>query len=190
MHNSITWGTNFVQALLERKLAPGSVVMDGTMGNGHDTLFLARLVGPEGKVYSFDIQEAAVKATQRLLIEEGLETRKEIILIHDGHENVLTYIQEPIDAAMFNFGYLPGGDHTIITRPETSILALEGTLDLLKPGGILSLMIYYGHRGGQEEKTALLSCLSALPAKTYIVTKTVYYNQNNHPPMIVMVEKK
>ena len=40
------------------------VVVDATMGNGHDTAFLAQLAG---QVYAFDIQEQALVNTQERL---------------------------------------------------------------------------------------------------------------------------
>ena len=45
---------------MEKILTDGGTAVDATMGNGHDTETLARLVGGQGHVYAFDIQEAAV----------------------------------------------------------------------------------------------------------------------------------
>ena len=45
------------------------VVVDATMGNGHDTAFLAQLAG---QVYAFDIQEQALVNTQERLEKLGL----------------------------------------------------------------------------------------------------------------------
>ena len=39
---------------------PGDVAVDATMGNGHDTLMLCEAVGPEGRVYAFDVQAQAL----------------------------------------------------------------------------------------------------------------------------------
>lgn len=190
MNTAITWGTNLVKTLLEKRITVDSVVVDATMGNGHDTLFLAQLVGSKGRVYSFDIQEAALNMTSERLQEASPDLENHVTLIHDSHEKVLSYVLEPIDAAMFNLGYLPGGDHQIVTREKTSINALKGVLQLLKKGGLVTLMIYYGHEGGIKEKDALLNFVSALPAKDYIVIKNEYINRSNNPPIIVMIEKK
>ena len=51
--------------VLSRAVAPGDTVVDATMGNGHDTLFLCELVGEEGRVYAFDVQAQAVKNTKK-----------------------------------------------------------------------------------------------------------------------------
>ena len=38
--------------------------VDATLGNGHDTCFLAEIVGDNGKVFGFDIQKRQLKAQQ------------------------------------------------------------------------------------------------------------------------------
>ena len=43
-------------AFLSEVITKEDIVVDATMGNGHDTLFLAQLAK---KVYAFDIQEQA-----------------------------------------------------------------------------------------------------------------------------------
>ena len=50
-------------------LREGDVAVDFTMGNGHDTAFLSKTVGPTGHVYAFDIQEQAVLSTAKNLKE-------------------------------------------------------------------------------------------------------------------------
>ena len=64
----------------------GDVVVDFTMGNGHDTAFLSKAVGPEGHVYAFDIQAQAVESTRKNLIEQGCP--ENYTLIHDSHHKV------------------------------------------------------------------------------------------------------
>ena len=49
--------------VLESLLQPGDHAVDATMGNGHDTCLLARLVGPKGHVDAFDLQPQAVENT-------------------------------------------------------------------------------------------------------------------------------
>jgi len=45
--------------LAAERIQPGDAVIDATVGNGVDTAFLAKAVGPKGVVYGFDIQQAA-----------------------------------------------------------------------------------------------------------------------------------
>ena len=62
----------WVHGLLERHIGAGDVTVDATAGNGHDTLFLANRVGPEGHVFAFDVQPEALDVTRRLLEENRI----------------------------------------------------------------------------------------------------------------------
>ena len=174
----------YVKTLLKSSVVPGDIVIDATAGNGHDTLFLSELVGQEGRVYSFDIQPEAVQATI-----ERLGDRKNATVIHAGHETIANHVNEEVAAAVFNLGYLPGADHSIITRPNTTIQAIESCLELLKVGGLVILTVYHGHEGGDEERDSLLSYLRSLPQSYVHVLKYEFINQQNHPPFILAIEK-
>ncbi|MGT2926823.1 class I SAM-dependent methyltransferase [Streptococcus cuniculipharyngis] len=163
-------------------LTPKSVAVDATMGQGFDTLFLAQRAG---RVYAFDIQEQALAMTQKRLGQQFTQVK----LIHDSHERVADYVKEPINAAIFNLGYLPRADKSVITRPETTLAALEQILLRLVAGGRLSVMVYYGHEGGLEEKNRVLDFLSQLPQEDFSVMSYQALNQINCPPFLVMVEK-
>ncbi len=165
----------------------GETVIDATAGNGHDTLFLAQLVGDQGKVFSFDVQKEAIEKTRQLLERENLIGR--VALILDSHEHMPEYVHEPVSVIMFNLGYLPGSDHQIITRPESTINAVKAGLLLLRPGGIITLMIYTGHEGGKEEKAALFSLCEALNQKQFTVLYYNIINQIHHPPSLLVIEK-
>lgn len=177
----------YAKFLLTQSIENGEIAVDGTAGNGHDTLFLAEIVGENGHVYSFDIQQDAVNATIDRLKENGFESRATVIL--DGHQHVKKYISEEIAGAVFNLGYLPGADHEIITKGETTIQAIEGLLSLLKVNGIIVLVIYHGHEGGKAERDAILNYVSNLPQKYVHVLKYEFLNQKNDPPFIVAIEK-
>ena len=94
---------------------------------------------------------------------------------------------DTVSCIVFNFGYLPGGDHTISTRIKTSMPALSSSLKLLKKGGLLSLCIYSGGDTGFEEHDAVLSWLKSLDPHCYLVIKSEFYNRPNHPPVPVLV---
>lgn len=49
----------------------------------------------------------------------------------------------------FNLGYLPGGNKSIITASNTTVLALKAAESVLMPGGLISLVVYIGHPGGR-----------------------------------------
>ncbi|AWE08400.1 rRNA methyltransferase [Lysinibacillus sp. 2017] len=177
----------YAQTLLEMSITEGDIAVDATAGNGHDTLFLANLVGDDGYVYAFDVQKEAVDATLHRLLDNALEHRA--IVLRDGHENVANYVTKPVAGAIFNLGYLPGSNHDIVTMPNTTIQALESLLKLLKVGGIIVLVVYHGHEGGKEERDEVISYVSNLPQKYIHVLRYEFINQKNDPPFIIALEK-
>ena len=61
----LTKVTDLNKVLLEDVINEGDIVIDATMGNGYDTKYLAEKVGENGLVYSFDVQEEAIKSTKK-----------------------------------------------------------------------------------------------------------------------------
>ncbi|MER2113512.1 MAG: class I SAM-dependent methyltransferase [Solibacillus isronensis] len=177
----------YAQTLLEMSVSEGDIAVDATAGNGHDTLFLANLVGDDGYVYAFDVQKEAVDATLHRLLDNALEHRA--IVLKDGHENVANYIHKPVSAAIFNLGYLPGSNHDIVTKPNTTIQAIESLLKLLKVGGMIVLVVYHGHEGGKDERDEVIRYVSDLPQKHVHVLRYEFMNQKNDPPFIIALEK-
>lgn len=177
----------YAQQLLKETIVEGDTVVDATAGNGHDTLFLAQLVGDDGQVYAFDVQKSAVDATLLRLLDHALEHR--VLVLHTGHENVAKHVQKPVAAAIFNLGYLPGSNHNIVTKPTTTIQAIKDLLELLKIGGLIILVIYHGHPGGKEERDAVINYVSTLPQKYVHVLKYEFLNQQNDPPFMIALEK-
>lgn len=165
----------------------GELVIDATAGNGHDTLFLARQVGDKGKVLSFDVQQEAIQRTQQLLGKENLLHRVDLIL--DSHEHLQDYAHQPVAAIMFNLGYLPGSDHQIITRPETTVKAIKAGLTILRRGGIITTVVYTGHEGGKEEQAAIFAFCKNLSQKHFTVLHYSIINQINDPPSLLVIEK-
>lgn len=177
----------YAQFLLKETVHPGDIVVDATAGNGYDTAFLAQLAGNEGHVYAFDVQQQAISSTEERVREAGLENRVTAIL--DGHEHVAKHVLKPVQAAIFNLGYLPGSDHEIITTPSTTLKAIQDLLQLLKVGGMIILVVYHGHHGGKEERDALIEYVSTLPQKYIHVLRYEFINQKNDPPFIIALEK-
>ncbi|KLU64939.1 cobalt-precorrin-6Y C(15)-methyltransferase [Desulfosporosinus acididurans] len=173
--------------ICQLKLRQGDKAADCTMGNGNDTAFLCGLVGEEGKVYAFDIQEEAIINTREKLGQLKLQDRA--VLIRDGHETIDSYIKEPIRLFMFNLGYLPKGDHEITTKKDTTLQAVQKCLDLLEPDGLILLVIYPGHERGKEEKEALAAFAATLNQKTFNVAHIRLTNQVNDPPELLCIEK-
>ncbi|MFZ3589366.1 class I SAM-dependent methyltransferase [Bacillus sp. DJP31] len=179
----------FARSLLARAIQPGDIAIDATVGNGHDTVHLADLVGKNGHVYGFDIQEQAIINTSKLLEGKGLQDR--VTLFLKGHEHVKDYIEEKsLSGAIFNLGYLPGGNKAIVTTSDTTISAVKQILSLLKPEGILILVIYHGHPEGMTERDKLLDYVEQIDQTYAHVLKYQFINQKNNPPFILAIEKR
>ncbi|HBI92009.1 MAG TPA: 16S rRNA (cytosine(1402)-N(4))-methyltransferase [Terrisporobacter glycolicus] len=180
--------TEVNKIFLEKIIEKGHVVIDATMGNGYDTVYLGNLVGETGKVYAFDVQEEALTSTRKKVVRDNMEDRIE--LIHDGHENLDKYVKEEVSCVVFNLGYLPRAKHMVITKPDTTLEAIKKSLELLKPNGIISIAAYIGHEGGLDEKNYICEYLDNLDQKQYNVLHMEFTNQINNPPQLILVEKK
>ncbi|MBB3108706.1 SAM-dependent methyltransferase [Paenibacillus phyllosphaerae] len=185
---------SFAHRFIEERVSTGDTVIDATCGNGVDTRYLAELIGPRGTLYGFDIQEAALQRTaERLapLAEEGRQPKLRLILgSHaDMREHVDTAAHGQVGAIMFNFGYLPGADPSVITQAHSSIAALEAALALLRPGGIVTAVLYPGHEGGDREAAAIEAWASVLPQA---VGQAIIYRMIQKPaaPYLIAVEKR
>ncbi|MDO0824260.1 class I SAM-dependent methyltransferase [Desulfosporosinus nitroreducens] len=188
MKNIFKNAIEIAKGICKSKLGNGDIAVDCTMGNGYDTVFLCHLVGEEGKVYAFDIQEEAAINTEKRLKELKLLERAEIILT--GHENIDKYVKEGVaQLVIFNLGYLPKGNHEVTTKKETTIEALQKCLGLLKPNGIILLVVYSGHENGKMELRALEDFTATLNQKEYNVAKICFTNQINNPPELICIEK-
>lgn len=174
--------TEWSHALFRLQVKEEGFYVDATMGNGHDTLFLCELAGEQGRVAAFDIQEAALKETDRILREKGLRERADLYL--ESHVNMEKFIEEEsVDGMYFNFGYLPGGDHSLATKPDTSLEAVKKGLTLLKKGGVMALCIYSGGDTGFEERDRLLEFLKSLDSRKFLVILESFYNRKKNPPI-------
>lgn len=180
--------TEWCHHFMENHVEEGDFCIDATAGNGNDTLFLCQLVGVTGKVLAFDIQKKAVEHTKQRLSDAKMAERAEVLL--ESHTNMHKYVKrESVSCIVFNFGYLPGGDHQLSTQADTSIEAIRQGLELLKVGGMMSLCIYSGGDSGFQERDAILSFLKSLDTKRYLVILSSYYNRPNNPPIPVIILK-
>ena len=172
---------------IQRTVLPGDSVIDATMGNGHDTLMLCEAVGPGGRVYAFDIQLQAVNETEKRLREHGMADRA--TLIHAGHERMAEYVKEPVKAVMFNLGWLPGGNHSVTTKWETTRQAVESALTLLLPSGIVVICAYPGHEEGAREERELTAFLSGLSNRQYNVLHQRFLNATSGAPECYVIQR-
>ncbi len=182
--NTLTLVHHFLSEWIE----PGSFVIDATAGNGRDTVFLCEQTGRDGQVLAFDIQPQAVENTRRRLAAEGWDGVGRVVL--DSHANMARYAQAgAVDYIVFNLGWLPGGDHRIFTRPDSTIAAIEAGLGLLREGGRMCVSIYYGGASGYEERDALLDYFKTIDPTRFTVLVTQFANRAGDPPIPVFITK-
>ncbi len=165
----------------------GDTVVDFTMGNGNDTLFLSKAVGESGKVYAFDIQAEALNSTRLHLKEENAP--ENYTLICASHHRLKEFVQEPIKGGMFNLGYLPrSGKKAVTTKRETTMLAVEAAIDLLLPDGVLIVAVYPGHKEGELEGDMLREYFKTL-SRFKICASEFHILNSPASPYFFLIEK-
>lgn len=128
--------------------------IDATCGNGFDTLHLAKSLSKSSKIFAFDVQKSALLNSQKLLAENGLQDC--VQFINKSHEFMQSEVPSEflgkINIAMFNLGWLPRSDKSVITKPSSTIAALK-SLDVLmdKSCNLISVLSYKAHDGGLDE---------------------------------------
>ncbi|MFA9461014.1 tRNA (mnm(5)s(2)U34)-methyltransferase [Thiohalorhabdus sp. Cl-TMA] len=173
-------------------LYAGAWAVDATVGNGHDTLFLAQMVGEGGRVDGVDTQTPALSAARARLAEAGVLDR---VRLHQGGHERLPYLLPGqaagrVQAVMFNLGFLPGGEKTLITRPETTLAALDASIALLAPEGRLSVVAYPGHPGGAEECAAVMEWAEGGSGKElHILARDAPEESDRGVPRMVALER-
>lgn len=172
---------DFVRERIKEKIKKTDICLDATCGRGNDTLFLAKL---SKKVYAFDVQKEAIDYSKNLLKEYD-----NIEFINDTHENILDYINENINIAMFNLGYLPKGDKTITTKCSSTIASVSKVIKKLEVNGIITIVCYPGHPEGFIESKELIEYLKNINQKEYDIVRYDFINQINNPPFAIIIEK-
>jgi len=177
-------------SIIEKHLSKGDMAIDATTGNGHDTLFLARLVSRTGKVFGFDIQQQAIDSTQSRLESENFADNTQLFL--SSHDKMLQCIAAEfhgtIKLIMFNLGYLPGSDKSVITQTESTLTALEQATKLLIKSGLITIAAYPGHTGGDTETLAIEKWHQQLDARKFSV-ESIYSSEKETAPRLYIIKK-
>jgi len=182
---------NAAHDLIRDILHPGDIAIDATVGNGHDTVFLAEQVGPSGHIYGFDIQQAAIDSTLEKFRQapspEGLT------LIHASHadmdERIPVHHHGKVRAIMFNLGYLPGGDKTVITLTDSTLTALTVAARILAVEGIITLLAYPGHQGGDLETGQVKNWCEQLDTQQFEVSTIYSTEHKDSAPRLFVIRK-
>lgn len=175
---------DFAHLIWRALVSPGDTVIDATVGNGHDTLFLAKLLNGQGHLFAYDIQKKALENTKELIKKElSGEIQKPIELILGSHECFKSCQAKLI---VYNLGYLPGSDKLITTLAPSTIRSAETALTLLCPGGTICFTCYIGHLEGKEEFESLFNWSKELSTKDYSVSHHSWLNRKAAPSLLLI----
>lgn len=175
-----------IKVIIDLKVKESSIVLDCTVGNGNDTEFLSSYLGEKGFIYGFDIQQSAIEATRTRLSSMGFENYQ---LFLDGHENIDKYINQEIDFAVYNLGYLPKADHMITTKSETTIQSISKSMELLSIGGCICVASYISHDEGVEYRD-VKDFLKSVNQQNFNIAEIDFINQKNFPAHLFIIEKR
>ena len=179
--------TAYAHQLLTDHLSEGNFALDATCGRGQDTLHLAKLVGVSGRVLAIDRQAEAIDSSKERLLNNGLI--ESVQFIQANHADLDQHLpqDQTIHAAVFNLGYLPGGDKTIITQPCSTLTAIQCALTHLASNGLIIITVYPGHQGGMDEANAVDAFVRTLSQCQFEVMHYGFLNQVNHPPSVYAI---
>jgi len=175
---------------VQQYLGAGELAVDATVGNGNDTLFLARQVKSEGLVFGFDVQQEAIAATQTKLNDNKCDCN--VRLFHCSHSKMQQQIADEfhgqIKVIMFNLGYLPGSDKSVITQTDSTLAALHQSTNLLASNGIITIAAYPGHSGGDSETDKVTQWFKQLDVKKFNC-ELIYSSDKPTAPRLFIIHK-
>lgn len=171
--------SNLAHNIIKNYCSSFEIAVDATLGNGYDTDFLSTTFN---QVFCFEIQKAAAESYRA-------RNKENVVIFNDSHENILTHINIEVDCVIYNLGYLPGGDKHITTKADTTIESLKQALKILKPGGIISISIYIGHKEGEKERDKIMQFVNELPKSEFGAMLHTFSNRNTKAPMLLIIEK-
>lgn len=170
---------NMVKKICLENISCYDYVIDMTVGNGFDTLFLANI---SKKVFGFDIQSKAINITRNLLNKENITNYELINTSHEFVDTVLNKYLHKIKLILFNLGYLPGGDKSITTKSDTTLKALINARNMLTKDGLI-LIVFYPHEEGKKESKVVLDYLDKFNIKYNVYKNT----PNENAPYLVVI---
>jgi ubiquinone/menaquinone biosynthesis C-methylase UbiE len=158
----------------EQIVQPGDTLIDATVGNGHDTLFLSQLLRGKGSVIGYDIQSQALEQTKQRLgsLAENLVKLK----LHSHTQ----FEEQNVKLIVYNLGYLPGGDKTVTTQCETTLQSIQDGMRRIVPQGGISITCYPGHEEGAREEVVLLDFLKGVSQREWKICYHQWIRARSH----------
>jgi predicted methyltransferase len=181
--------TKLAHSIVRRTIQPGDTVIDATAGNGHDTVFLIRCIGAGGRVIAIDIQHSAIQSTHARLAAEGLSGVELLVADHSAELSRLAEQNNKAKVIMFNLGYLPGGDKQQTTLPASTFSAITAGLRMLSPGGVMTVIAYRGHTGGQQEAQAVEDLARTEESSQISVDRIAGSEDNTESPVLYVFRR-
>ena len=186
--NQVSLVHQYWNEVINEQVAVGSnqnalvVAVDCTAGNGHDTLYLAQLLAKAPnitpKLYFIDINPTAIMKTQDLLASNK-HNLLNFIGITGSHETFPNEIQlDSVDIMCYNLGYMPGNTNDyengnrMCTKSSSTVKSINNGLQLLKKGGLMTIIAYRGHEIGKEEEVEVNKTLQRLDPTKWRVSQT------------------
>jgi demethylmenaquinone methyltransferase/2-methoxy-6-polyprenyl-1,4-benzoquinol methylase len=124
-------GRKYSEMALERlAVVEREMVMEIGFGTGHCLKWIAKLVGPAGKVYGIDISPEMIEKTKKRLEKEGLVNRTELCC---GDATCLPFNESAFDAVFLSFTL------EVLDTPDIPRV-LAQIKKVLKPGGRLGIV--------------------------------------------------
>ncbi|SDZ89903.1 Putative rRNA methylase [Desulfuromusa kysingii] len=201
MKRALVRMVDWTHELLSEVVQAGDLAVDLTAGTGQDTLALYKMVGSAGQVIAFDIQPQAIAVTGERLTAAGARVRFQqqdncplpcepgVDLLQISHVEISKALPKSPKGIIANLGYFPGGKKELVTRPESTLLALQQSCFLLAVGGRLALAVYPGYPGGAEEGAAVDTFLAELDDSIFHVLQMKVSNRLQ-APFLFIVEKR
>lgn len=175
----------FTHQRWQERLRPGHLVIDATAGNGYDTLFLSCLVlrPGAGKVYAIDLQRQALESARCRVQEElSQELWDRVVWVQGSHETFpCEILPHSVHLIVYNLGYLPGGDKSLVTRTEGTLESLQNALPLLAESGAICVTCYPGHVEGKREMQALVAWCAGLSTACWQVSWHQWIQREDSP---------
>lgn len=169
----------------------GDWIIDATCGRGRDTLKLAHLLSQKGSLIGIDIQIEAIKETQQLLQERlDAEQLDRVHLFCQSHAQFPSIAHEQsIALIVYNLGYLPQGDKSLTTMTGSTLRSVGQAMELLRPGGLISITCYPGHFEGKIEQDALVQMARGLPHQSWDARLYRKLNSETAPSLLLLKKK-
>lgn len=195
MNPSLSHIVSWAHRLLGESLRVGDCAIDLTAGNGYDTLMLAQAVGPRGCVLAFDLQRQAIVNSAERLLQRGILVNhldqpvstlpSGVSLVEACHAELVNWNSLSPRVIIANLGYLPGGDKDLVTRPDSTLTALQAGCKLLSSGGRIAVVVYPGHAGGRCEADAVDQFFSELDEQQFEVLRLQVANRPRSPFLLM-----